>query len=1187
MINIPLFVHAIAYEDKLLNKLVGKDPRNINATLIFINESNPQKKIYPAFQSLEYLRKDIFIAFNSNLLFYAGYTRNINSSSFFLGDRLIEDMPEKLHQETINRKAKLTAPYASWPKLTANQHSIKIRKDPGHYSDQEFLISRRGEVETSKIKSYSLGFIDDFQAHNEVHVRATIANVESVIINQDQEKNSEAVKLMSALDLKQKIEFKRKMIVASHSLSSPDLTLDYCVNIEILKIVSALQKIVLLKEMLKYNELNQSTKDNKMMRASFLYKAKKMVTHPSSLNQEENYKTWRESQKEKINKTIEEILAEIKDRRELFGIDDNKLKELVEFEESSIVNNESLSKEKNRVKAKIREWREGKEKDPELRKSLMSSVIQELTKKVKIKLYSIKSTPLKLEELPELNEHNIYKDFIIAGMNILNDDNLKEELENFNKTFINCGKSTREQIFFSAVRHGNDKIVKHLLDIELKFHGSEPDCKECFKVAVEFGNVETAGFLLKEKSIRLYEKKDFSCLFNRSIREGHVEMVKFLIENGGILGNEYSNIEVDEVANIERAMNIMKEEEGGNLGRALDFAIKKGSLNLVEYFLEDGVTYDSKNKITCLEFAIQNNQTEVIKILLEKEKSLEGEKYISNLLKLASEKNSHEVIRFLLAKEDGINLSDSPNLDLVHLAIKNGHEEVAKFLLEKEEKNGVQRENYADLFRLAIQNNRIEMAKFFLEKEESRGVLDRDFSGYIKFAIQNNRIEMAKFFLEKEESRGVQRDNHDNLLLFASEKKYTSMCALLIKKGANFSVDFEGRTLLSSIIDGARISSNWSLASNNKEMEILALALNERGGEIKKLDLSKIYPNQPGRQSLKIKHDAISLFNMNVKCFFRAIRLPELEELDLNDNNLDSICIDLVTRMSPKLKKLNLAGNDFFHKGTSSINIIFSKLVAIEDLDLSRNNIDFTKSAKIKGFITWLSNTRTLEKLNLSGNATKNNVEYFCDIIKQNKLTELNISQNKIDEDGIKKIATYLENNSTLKILDLSGNNITPAGLQALYKALEKNDTLQSFGDIEINADIARILERNRQRHISRGGEDLQPASKRSRQSEVGGDGGVARIEVGGGAQIGEGGVGQEKTFLEVVASKPPSSINSGRGGENLQSPAQNQFGEGGVGRKRTFLEVVARKPPSSINSGRGGENLQSPAQNQFNLGPT
>ena len=86
MRNPILFAHAITTEDVLLKKLSGEDPRNINATLIFPNEDNPRNRIYPAFKSLTNLRNDIFIALNSNLLFYAGYTRNISSSAFFLGE---------------------------------------------------------------------------------------------------------------------------------------------------------------------------------------------------------------------------------------------------------------------------------------------------------------------------------------------------------------------------------------------------------------------------------------------------------------------------------------------------------------------------------------------------------------------------------------------------------------------------------------------------------------------------------------------------------------------------------------------------------------------------------------------------------------------------------------------------------------------------------------------------------------------------------------------------------------------------------------------------------------------------------------------------------------------------------------------------------------------------------------------
>ena len=78
-IKTPIFVHAIRTEGELLKKLSGEDPRNINATLIFPNEDNsPQNRVYPAFKSMTKLRSDIFIALNLNLLFYAGYPRNIS-----------------------------------------------------------------------------------------------------------------------------------------------------------------------------------------------------------------------------------------------------------------------------------------------------------------------------------------------------------------------------------------------------------------------------------------------------------------------------------------------------------------------------------------------------------------------------------------------------------------------------------------------------------------------------------------------------------------------------------------------------------------------------------------------------------------------------------------------------------------------------------------------------------------------------------------------------------------------------------------------------------------------------------------------------------------------------------------------------------------------------------------------------
>lgn len=565
----PIFVHAIKTEEELLKKLSGEDSRNINATLIFPHELEPRNRIYPAFKSMTKLRSDIFIAFNLNLLFYAGYPRNISSSGFFHGGALIANMPEKLHLETVHRKITSLhedVEYASWPQLTVNQHSEKIRKDQSwpHYSDKKFSISSGSEVEISQIKSHRLRIIYGAQAHNEVHSRATFANVDSVIINKDQGEDSEEVKIISAINLKHKIDIEKNSIAVDYSLGISNKILNYCVNIEILKIVTALQKIVLLNERLEYNKINKTTSNNRIMEASFISKAKKMSVDASALNHEGNYTIWLESQEQKIKKSIDEVLLEIKDRRELFGIDDQKLRDLIEFKKTPIVDDATLSQENQKAQDRIRDWKTDKEIDPELRKSLGKSVIIELKKVVKIKSYSMESTTLKLEELEvdHLNYH--YKNFIKAGIKMLNDAALRTELENFNRTFIGCEKDIRTEIFASAIQDGNDQIFKHLLNIESQSHGSERDCKELLKLAVENGKTGIAHFLLFEKNPTLLNGMlDFSELFEKAFKNGHFNMVKFLISNEEILRNKYSNIGVDDIRNIETIMKIMKEEGGG------------------------------------------------------------------------------------------------------------------------------------------------------------------------------------------------------------------------------------------------------------------------------------------------------------------------------------------------------------------------------------------------------------------------------------------------------------------------------------------------------------------------------------------------------------------------------------------------------------------------------------------------
>ena len=83
-------------------------------------------------------------------------------------------------------------------------------------------------------------------------------------------------------------------------------------------------------------------------------------------------------------------------------------------------------------------------------------------------------------------------------------------------------------------------------------------------------------------------------------------------------------------------------------------------------------------------------------------------------------------------------------------------------------------------------------------------------------------------------------------------------------------------------------------------------------------------------------------------------------------------------------------------------------------------------------------------------------------------VTELNISDNSIGDDGMARLATALQANTTMKILDISGNRgIAANGAKSLGRALSVNSSLEelniswtSIGDEGV-AHIANALQTN------------------------------------------------------------------------------------------------------------------------------
>ena len=283
-----LFIHNITDNNVFLDKLSGKSNLNIVATLLFPND--PHNKILPASYSIlrgGFPYPGLAVSFNDNSPFYGGFTRNIQSSDFFKVDKTETNLPEKLYNSILERKK---TPRADWPmfwpkfsflsfkeKISALSYTSRSRKT---HSDTRYKI---GGVE-AQIPSTKLTYYDDhrhYQLHNEAHLKPSIADVKSVIIEKG--KFDTDVKLIvSALELHRKITDERHKIITGEDEESRE-KFEYCVDIKILKEKVALQKIALLKYRLKLNELTEKPDDIKEMQSSFASKNRKLNSCKYSL----------------------------------------------------------------------------------------------------------------------------------------------------------------------------------------------------------------------------------------------------------------------------------------------------------------------------------------------------------------------------------------------------------------------------------------------------------------------------------------------------------------------------------------------------------------------------------------------------------------------------------------------------------------------------------------------------------------------------------------------------------------------------------------------------------------------------------------------------------------------------------------------------------------------------------------
>nr|XP_055074559.1 NACHT, LRR and PYD domains-containing protein 12-like [Misgurnus anguillicaudatus] len=219
--------------------------------------------------------------------------------------------------------------------------------------------------------------------------------------------------------------------------------------------------------------------------------------------------------------------------------------------------------------------------------------------------------------------------------------------------------------------------------------------------------------------------------------------------------------------------------------------------------------------------------------------------------------------------------------------------------------------------------------------------------------------------------------------------------------------------------------------------------------------------NDPGESGVKLIYQLIQDQNCTLKKV-RLLQSPSAKEahrylnkvvgkeillqrdLNLNDHKLqDSILLqicDLLKDKHCRLNKLILSGCGLTEESCSALASVLRSKPGLKELDMSNNNL---QDSGVKKLHNGLQNTNCqLHKLRLSGcGLTEESCSALASVLRSKSgLKELDMSNNNLQDSGVKKLHNGLENtNCQLHKLSLSCCSIGEEGYVALCSAVRSN----------------------------------------------------------------------------------------------------------------------------------------------------
>ena len=245
---------------------------------------------------------------------------------------------------------------------------------------------------------------------------------------------------------------------------------------------------------------------------------------------------------------------------------------------------------------------------------------------------------------------------------------------------------------------------------------------------------------------------------------------------------------------------------------------------------------------------------------------------------------------------------------------------------------------------------------------------------------------------------------------------------------------------------------------NNLFIESLNLSGNSLKNEGFDL-ICKGLNNNISLNNLNISHNDIQ--NTGIKKSLKIINTTKLYSINLSNNPiLDEGLITFANslRHFPELRILNISNCGIEFKGFKELLKVLQSVRRIETLDISKNKLGSKEFEELKIYF----NSFGIKYLNLSRCQLGDISAYpLGESLQQNEtIRKLNISNNKITDNGFRSFIYLFNNNNTMESFDCSNNFISDLTMKDCLLYLEYNHTLKYLNlyDNQLRNEIGTLL---------------------------------------------------------------------------------------------------------------------------------